>query len=71
MSSLRIDIVSRRADYARFYQDVDTATVDYKEAIDLCKQYFIGNERTTCSAYFSLGNILLDQGKRDEAKSFF
>ena len=68
LSSLKIDCILRRADYSRFYQDLEQAVPDYKEVIDLCMKYPAGNERTVTSAYFSVGSILLDQGKRDEAK---
>jgi len=36
VSTLRIDSILRRADYARFYSDIEGAKADYLEAINIC-----------------------------------
>jgi len=43
------------------------AQSDFLEVIEICKKFPAGNERIMSSAYFSLGSIYLDQGKRAEA----
>ena len=36
MSCLMIDCYLRKADYAKFYTDIDMATDDYQSAIKIC-----------------------------------
>lgn len=52
VSNLMIDCILRRGEYARFYNDIETAKQDYLEAIEICKEFIVGNERTLGSAYF-------------------
>ena len=39
LSSLRIDTTLRRADYAKFYQDIESSKADYLEVINICSEY--------------------------------
>jgi tetratricopeptide (TPR) repeat protein len=68
---LRIDCILRRADYAKFYNDIENAKTDYTEAIKLCLEFPDGNERIMGSAHFSLGKVYLDIGQRQEAQVHF
>ena len=43
----------------------------FQEVIKLCLQFTEGNERTRASAHFTLGSLLLDQGRRADAKTEF
>ena len=68
-----IDCILRRAEYSKFYNDIDNSLSDFKHVIELCQEHIQekGNDRILISAMFSLGKINLDIGKRDEAlKSF-
>jgi len=68
-----IDCILRRAEYSKFYNDIDNSLSDFKQVIELCQEHIQekGNDRILISAMFSLGKINLDIGKRDEAlKSF-
>ena len=61
----------RKADYAKFYTDIDMATDDYQSAIRICQKFTVGNERIMSSAYFSLGSLFLDKSDRVQAKLNF
>ena len=61
----------RKADYAKFYTDIDMATEDYQNAIKICEKFTSGNERIMSSAYFSLGSLHLDKADRATAKLNF
>lgn len=62
-----IDCYLRKADYAKFYTDIDMAKEDYHNAIKICEKFPEGNERIMSSAYFSLGSLHLDKSERLEA----
>jgi tetratricopeptide (TPR) repeat protein len=66
-----IDCYLRKADYAKFYTDIDMATDDYQNAIKICQKFVEGNERIMSSAYFSLGSLYLDKSDRITAKLNF
>ena len=64
-----IDVTFREADFAKFYQDVGAARASYEKVVDLCSGEFAeGNEKLLGSAHFSLGSLLLEMSKRDEAR---
>ena len=44
---------------------------DFQEVIKLCTKFTEGNERVRASAHFTLGSLLLDQGRRADAKTQF
>lgn len=67
MSCLLIDCNNRLAEYTKFYQDCANALENYKKVIELCKEFPEGNERIQCSANFSIGVLLLEMNKREEA----
>lgn len=67
MSNLLIDCIIRRAEYAKFYQDLDSATQDLTMVIKICKDFPEGNQRVLSSAHFYLGKIYLEQTKRELA----
>ena len=71
MSCLVIDSLLRRAEYAKFYQDVPAAISDFTEVIKCCKQYPEGNQRVMGSAFFNLGQIHLEMNQRDQALEHF
>lgn len=71
VSNLMIDSIIRRAEYAKFYQDLDSSIQDFTMVIKICKEYPEGNERVLGSAYYNLGKIYLEQNKRDEAMEKF
>ena len=71
VSALRIDCILRRADYAKFYNDIENAKLDYSEVIKMCHEFPEGNERIMGSAHFSLGKVFLDIGQRPEAQTHF
>ena len=71
LSCLIIDCFMRKADYAKFYTDIDMATEDYQNAIKICEKFTSGNERIMSSAYFSLGSLHLDKADRATAKLNF
>ena len=50
LSCLMIDCFMRKADYAKFYTDIDMATDDYQSAIRICQKFTVGNERIMSSA---------------------
>ena len=62
-----IDCTLREADFAKFYQDLNIAKVDYQKVIDLCKKYPENNHRIMGSAYFALGSLQLEMNIREEA----
>ena len=66
-----IDCFLRKADYAKFYTDIDMAAEDYQNAIKICQKFTKGNERIMSSAYFSLGSLYLDKSDRVTAKINF
>lgn len=69
VSGLLIDVTLREAEYAKFYQDFDTAMSGFQKVIEYCSdKYKAGNERILCSAQFGIGYLQLEMGKRDEAK---
>lgn len=70
-SALKIDTTLRRADFAKFYQDLDSSMADYSEVINICKQFPEGNERIMGSAFFALGQIHLESNRREEALTKF
>lgn len=65
-----IDCILRRGEYAKFYNDIETAKQDYLEAIEICKEFIVGNERTLGSAYFQLGSLFLDCQQREQAQVY-
>ena len=71
VSSLKIDCVLRRGDYAKFYSDLETAKADYSQVLEICAQHPEGNERIQGSAFFSLGKIHLDANERVQALEYF
>lgn len=71
LSCLMIDCYLRKADYAKFYTDIEMATDDYQNAIRICQKFTSGNERIMSSAYFSLGSLHLDKSDRVNAKLNF
>ena len=68
ISSLLIDLTLREGEFAKFYQDVNVAKDNYEKVIALCEEFPENNERIKGSAHFSLGSLLLEMGKRDEAR---
>lgn len=66
-----IDSIIRRAEYAKFYQDLDSSIQDFTMVIKICKDFPEGNKRVLSSAHYNLGKILLEQNKRDEARAKF
>lgn len=55
LSNLLIDNVLRRAEFLKFYNDLQGSQEDFHMVIQLCKEYPQGNERVMGSAYFNLG----------------
>jgi tetratricopeptide (TPR) repeat protein len=66
-----IDCYLRKADYAKFYTDIEMAKDDYQSVIKICEKFPENNERIMSSAYFSLGSLHLDKSERAEAKTNF
>ena len=68
-----IDCLLRRAEYSKFYNDMDNAIQDFNKVIELCSEFIQekGNDKIQISALFSLGKIYLDLGKRTEALKNF
>lgn len=66
-----IDCYLRKADYAKFYTDIEMAKDDYHSVINICERFPHQNERIMSSAYFSLGSLHLDKSERPEAKKNF
>ena len=71
ISCLVIDSLLRRAEYAKFYQDVQSAIQDFTEVIKRCQEYPEGNQRVMGSAFFNLGQIHLELNQRDQALQHF
>ena len=61
----------RRADYGKFYNDLESAKSDYMIVVQTCMKYPEGNLRIMGSAYLALGQIYLEMNQRDEAYSNF
>lgn len=69
ISGLLIDTTFREADFAKFYQDVEAAKTSYEKVVQWCTGEFAeGNEKLLGSAHFSLGSLLLEMNKREEAR---
>lgn len=71
MSALMIDNIIRRAEYAKFYNDLDASTLDFNMVVKICQEFPEGNKRVLGSAFFNLGKIMLEQDKREDAKAMF
>lgn len=71
VSCLRIDCLNKRADYAKFYGDIEGAKEDYMVTLDIIKEFPEGNDSIKSSINFSLGKLHLDISKHKEALPFF
>jgi len=54
-SNLRIDMTLRRAEYCKFYNDLESSKQDFLAVIELCREFPEGNKRVMGSAFFNLG----------------
>ena len=71
MSNLMIDSVLRRAEYGKFYNDMDASVQDFNQVIELCTAYPENNQRVKGSAFFNIGQIHLEKSERVEALKNF
>ena len=68
MSSLRIDLHFKRADYLKFYGDATNSIKDYLKVIEICEFYneekfgedYFYNQKVKESAQFSLAKLYFD-----------